>query len=329
MSAVHVPPPPAGLSTTSGLQLFDTVPAVLRFVLKDLLTRPSLTLLCGRPKIGKSWLALQIALAVAHGQRLLGRFAAESPGKICYLALEEPPSRTSLRLQRLTSGRDEALANIRFCYRINPLLSGGAMQLNEFLTANPCVLVIVDTLLAFVRQNDHRDAVRSDYQEIDLLRQISVKHDCGIVVIHHLRKATADYALDAVVGTSGVTAACDAVWTLRRLANGETLLDLTGRDVEATQYGLRLQTEDIDFGWKLVSEGPEAALSPERTEILDLLKDEGPQKPAAIARQLGKNGATVRRLLQGLVAEGAVEKRAEGTYVPSSICHEQHEQMNK
>jgi hypothetical protein len=54
-----------------------------------------LSLLAGKPKVGKSWLALTMALGVAHGGRVLGQLAMPEPLGVLYLALEDSP----LRLQ--------------------------------------------------------------------------------------------------------------------------------------------------------------------------------------------------------------------------------------
>jgi len=52
------------------------------------------TLLGGAPKIGKSWLALGLSLAIASGGKALGSVEVE-PGAVLYLALED----TGRRLQ--------------------------------------------------------------------------------------------------------------------------------------------------------------------------------------------------------------------------------------
>ena len=56
-----------------------------------------LTLLVGPPKLGKSWFALNIAVAIAAGGKALGRIGVEG-GDVLYLALEDPASSTSGRL---------------------------------------------------------------------------------------------------------------------------------------------------------------------------------------------------------------------------------------
>jgi hypothetical protein len=111
---------------------------------------------------------------------------------------------------------------------------------------------------------------------------------------------SAEYGLDAVAGTTGVTAACDAVWTLRRLADGACLFEVTGRDMEEAVYSLRFSKEQ-PFGWKLTGEGEMEKLSEERREIIELLREEAPLKPRQIALFLRKNANTVRRLLQEML----------------------------
>ena len=57
-----------------------------------------LTILAGKPKLGKSWLALQVAQAVAAGGVALGERVQAGP--ILYLALEDPPRRLRDRMTK-------------------------------------------------------------------------------------------------------------------------------------------------------------------------------------------------------------------------------------
>ena len=59
------------------------------------------TLLSGRPKIGKSWLNLDIALGVARGSTCLGGIQCEK-GEVLYLALEDNQRRLKSRIDKLT-----------------------------------------------------------------------------------------------------------------------------------------------------------------------------------------------------------------------------------
>jgi len=74
-----------GAITAAELQTKQFPP--LRFVVPDLIPE-GLTLLAGKPKVGKSWMVLDIAIAVASGRYTLGNLKPEQ-GDVLYLALED------------------------------------------------------------------------------------------------------------------------------------------------------------------------------------------------------------------------------------------------
>ncbi len=71
----------------------------LQWLVQDLLPGEGLTILAGRPKVGKSALALQLALAVSTEQTFLDRATSRCP-VLCY-ALEDSERRVQDRLLAL------------------------------------------------------------------------------------------------------------------------------------------------------------------------------------------------------------------------------------
>lgn len=67
--------------------------------LVDGLLAPGLYILGGSPKVGKSWMALQLCLAVCGGGAFLG--CATRKSEVLYLALEDGPQRLHSRALRL------------------------------------------------------------------------------------------------------------------------------------------------------------------------------------------------------------------------------------
>ena len=113
------------------------------------------------------------------------------------------------------------------------------------MTANQAELVVIDTLSAIVQAGNKRDVFRSDYNEVNTIRQLAEKHKTAILVVTHLRKMGAEYSVDAVAGTTGLTAACDAIWVLHRQTDGSSLLEVTCREMEEKTYGLKFESAEL------------------------------------------------------------------------------------
>jgi AAA domain len=71
----------------------------IRWVVPDVLPE-GVTILAGKPKLGKSWLAMDLCLGVAQGGAVLGTKRVEG-GPCLYLALEDSPRRLQRRLRGL------------------------------------------------------------------------------------------------------------------------------------------------------------------------------------------------------------------------------------
>lgn len=286
--------------------------------LVDGLLYDGLTMLVAKPKDGKSWLALQLSIAVASGRALDGIELRET-GTVLFVALEESSARTANRLRKLASA-GPWLEHLIFVYELLPLMSGGAEQLAELIRQHKPRLVVLDTLTALVRAAKREtDVFRGQYEEINRLRQIC--SDAGIccLLIHHTRKGISNGPIEAVAGTGGITAAVDAIWHLRRRPGSSATLDVLGREVEERCFALNFN-RDEPFGWRFVGDGQETALSAEREEILELLRHEAPLTPAKIALMLKKNANTVRGLVYRLHKAGQVSRAANGSYSLSKDC---------
>lgn len=267
-----------------------------------------LTILAGPPKSGKSWIVLGMAIGVACKGKFVSAKNVTAPGRVGYFALEESETRTASRLKMLCLQNDISLQNIEFHYKINPIQKGGLSDLEAYLERSHPTLVIIDTLTAFVTGDANGridpNVFQSEYRNIKALQELCIKYETAILVVHHTNKVGGG-GIGAVAGTHGLTAAADSVWTLKKQPAKRALLEVTGREVEDQALLLQLDLEN-SVGWYLVEEGDDVTLSEERQEILELLAGTGPLPPVKIASELRKNGVTIRRLLQKLLANGLV-----------------------
>ena len=129
------------LQTIDADTLQSTAYEPVSFVVDDLLPQ-GLHLLAGAPKIGKSWLALWLAVMVAKGDPIWGMGVKQ--GTTLYLCLEDSTLRIQNRLFEIT---EDAPASVHFTTNSDTLGKGLEEQLCAFLAEHPdTVLVIIDTL---------------------------------------------------------------------------------------------------------------------------------------------------------------------------------------
>ena len=91
----------------------------------DGLLQQGVTLISGDPKVGKSFLLLQIAIAVAGGEKtVMGNLKVSLHGPVLYISADDPSEpRTQNRLESLGAS-PEALDNIDFIYLLPEKIFG-------------------------------------------------------------------------------------------------------------------------------------------------------------------------------------------------------------
>jgi hypothetical protein len=268
-----------------------------------------LTMLAAEQKAGKSWVALQAAIAVSGGPQFPGVQVVET-GPALYAALEEPEPRTTGRLRKLAPEGGPWLQRLVFVYDLLPLMGGGAEQLIALIEKVRPRLLVIDTLTAVVkaRRSGNSDVFRSQYQEVTRIRQIAEVYGVSVLLIHHTRKGSSDGVIESIAGTGGISAAVDTVWRLKRKPEGHAVLEVLGREVEECSFALCFET-GTPFGWRFQGDGVKLAVTAERREICDLLQEEGGLTPKQIAIELGRSRVSVRAMLKRMLSDSLLVKQ--------------------
>ncbi len=293
----------------------------LAWVVPDLLPA-GLIILAGRPKLGKSFLALQIAQAVGIGSTVLGQTARH--GAVLYLAHEDGPRRLQGRA-RAQGWSPEA--QVDFYTTWPDLLDGGLARLEEAIVAEEYVLVIVATVSRAVtfRQNDVEDSTWVFSQ----LQKLAMHHDCAILLIDHHRKGsgfTAD-PVDDLLGSTGKSAVPDAIWGLfRQRGQAIAVLKITGRDLEDQELALSWTPDSCT--WDLLGDAQDVTRSQMQQEVLAALEALGGEATTKdLALHIERNRAQVSRVLGQLVLEGVVKRGPRrGREVPYQLSELAEEQ---
>ncbi len=301
--------------TAAALQSMTFPP--VKWVVPDYIAE-GVTVLAGKPKLGKSWLALDIALAVAKGGYCLGDRHCPQ-GAVLYAALEDTARRLHRRIDAVHGNMSqepwpEALT-LWPIGGMSALEMGGLDQVRDWIgsVANPR-LVIVDTFAKVRGPGDRGEgAYERDYREMGSIKALADETGVSILVITHVRKMGADDPFDTVSGTLGITGAADATLVLTRDGMGVTLHG-TGRDIEPIEAAMEWQKDTCR--WRVLGEAGEVRRSDERSAILDALRDSTePLTSRDIADLTDQSDGNVRRMLAKMVLSAEVTKVSRGKYL--------------
>jgi len=304
---------PARRTEFTADELWDMEFPAVSWIVPDYIT-PGLTLLVGAPKLGKSWLALDICRAVAEGGFVLGDRHCQQ-GAVLYAALEDNPRRLKDRLHKVCGRKPGKAFSV---WTEMPVLDdGGLERLRDWITAADAPRLIVIDVLNRVRspQGKGEAPYQYDYRVVTPLKNLADEFEIAIVVVHHTRKAEASDALEAVSGTNGLTGAADTTIVLLRDGEG---VKLTGRGRDIAEFETALVFQKDNCRWRVLGDAAEVRRSDERKGILDALRDaDEPMSSGEIADVSGQSNGNVRRLLGKMVRAGEVIKAGRGRYLCS------------
>ena len=196
----------------------------------------------GKPKLGKSFMALGIALAVSNPAvtQWLDRPVLKH-GPVVYLQVDTPRSEWADRVSRISEQHD--ISNIHFTdmlevpYPLNINVEGVKLGLKQYIAQmdpKP-VLLVVDTLRE-VHEGDENDSGAMK-KVITSLVECTMGVNCSLLLVSHSRKDNIDRPddiMDDGRGSSYVSGRMDVVAKLT-----EKNVHMKGRSIGATKVAVQ------------------------------------------------------------------------------------------
>ena len=273
-----------------------------------------LTILAGRPKIGKSWAALDVAIGIASKRDVLGGLKVDQ-GDVLYLALEDNPRRLQRRITKLLSPFGGVWPErLTLATRWRRLDQGGVEDIEAWCKCVPEPrLVILDTLAGVRPTRDNSQTLYdTDYKALLDVHRLANDRGLSAVALHHTRKMDADDPLDTVSGSLGLVGCADTCLILARSSKGTTLY-VRGRDIEEGERAVIFGNEICR--WTLLGDAAEVYRSDSRSKILEVLaKASDLVGPAEIAAATSIDRNNVDQLLHQMWNAGEVVKVGRGRY---------------
>lgn len=195
-------------------------------------------------KYGKSWLALEMCLAVAAGNTFLGQKTTK--GAAIYLALEDCDRFAKERLNMVLAGA-EAPKGFYYIYNQVPTLDDGFIEfLNQIYSMIPNIKLVVIDVLAYIEHQAKRgeSAYKCDYRTGTALKTWADIHNTSVLAITHTTKMLhPNDVFMNTTGTSGVTGSADAILTIakEKRTDKDALLAITGRRVREKYFKVHLK----------------------------------------------------------------------------------------
>ena len=216
-----------------------------------------LAILCASSKVGKSWMAMQMCLAISRGKEFLD-YASNQAGCL-YLALEDGIFRLKDRLNKVLDG-GKAPSNFFLSIKANGLDGGLIKQLDEEFEEHPDIkLIIIDTLQK-VRGSAKKDeiAYATDYRELGVLKEYADNKKICILLVHHLRKmADENDVFNMISGSNGIMGVTDNIFIIykKKRKDENAVLFMTGRDIR--QQDIMVHFNETKYRWDMVGTAEE------------------------------------------------------------------------
>ena len=242
------------LSTITCEEIMTTPLEPIAFCIENLMAQ-GLYVFAGAPKIGKSWLSLDICLSIAKGENVLGQPTAQ--GTALYLCLEDNQIRLQNRLYELT---DEPTENLHFSLLAKSIGGGLEEQIRLFRQEHPDLkIVVIDTLQKI--RSDEEPSYTSDYKELTVLKSLADELCITILLVHHTRKCHDSDPFNMISGSTGLRGCADGAFVLlcKDKHSHEATLHCEGRDIESRE--LKLRFDSAVHRWQVLAD---SIMQPER-----------------------------------------------------------------
>ena len=257
--------------------------------------------LAGEPKTGKSWIALDLAIALGRGEKWLGCVEVQGgPYRVLFVDEENNPQLIRYRIRRLAHGlglgpSDVARLPIRY-------LSENALNLDDDerlqalfaeVRAFRPDFVVLDSLVRFHRRDENSNQAMAGFFG-EVVKPLGARFDAGAVLLHHMAKPSGDRPRGLtyrVRGASDLVAAVDQLWTLERGSGGKLTLTHERSRWAETASPLTVCLKDTTDGEGVLLNAVETDSEAERV-ILTLL------------REHAEEGVMRQDLVDAMAAEG-------------------------
>jgi hypothetical protein len=312
---------PADLHNTLPVSAAHELPlraAAQRWLVTDLWLEEAVGLLGGEPKLGKSFLALDVAVAVASGAACLRHYPVPHPGRVLLYAAEDALHIVRSRLEGICAAAGCHLQDLDIHVITAPTvrldLPADRHRLEQTVLQLRPRLLILDPFVRLHRIDENASGEVAPL--LAYLRELQRRHHLSVLVVHHAKKGGGRIrAGQALRGSSEFHAWGDSNLYLRRIENELTLTvehraapSLPPLALELVQRGEALALE-----LRAVSAPTPAAPNSLDERIQHALQSAARSMPLAELREICRvRNATLHERLTAMTRAGQLMRDSQG-----------------
>lgn len=267
------------------------------WLLKNLLPAGGSGILYAPPKVGKTYLALQMANAIGGGADNWMEFDVVKKGKVLILQLDTPRATFTTKYFEPMRANGMGFQNVMVADSeilklslVDILQPSHQAMLKRMVEAKEPALVIIDTLRKLHSGDENSSTEMSNV--MSLVK--SVVHPAAVLLISHERKPAPDGEKDIMTDLRGSTSVVGEMDAILRLTKSR--LYYAGRSIEEGSIKLRRLDVDDCLMWEPDPEDGKAALA---AVLMDKSLTTDGAKARELSRLTGKNieacKSTIRR----------------------------------
>ena len=259
------------LEIITGDEIFFSEDIPINWVIENILPE-GMCVLAALPKIGKSWLALQISIAVENALEVLG-FKVKR-GRTLYCAYEDNRKRIKRRFKTMGVKPENKRPN--FIFKSSALTEGLEEQIEDWIKETPDArLIVIDTYyhaLPKSLKRSNKERYEIDSQNLSGLQRIALDYNITILIVHHTTKGKHDDTFNEISGSVGMQSIADTLWVISsdRKAKRDSILEITGRDIESDSFQIGL---DVNCKWLNKGRPGENKETEDQKQIIKAIKE--------------------------------------------------------